>query len=334
MRSAAACAAPAFAASCRRCHCVTAAQPLVIIAPAAPGGGWDQTARAMQRVLAEIEPGASVQVENVPGAAGTIGLARFIQSRARQSRRAARHRPGDGERRHRQRLGGVARRHHADRAADRRARSDRRARGEPLSHRSRDLLDAFKRDPRSVSWGGGSAGGTDDLLVRLMAEAVGLPRVERELRGVLGRRRGAGRGARRTGDGRRQWLRRVRAVRSPPANCACWRSRRPLARRRHRRADAARIGRGARPGELARGRRAARAISAAEQDALTDAHRRAGGQPDVARRRCSAPAGPTSPRRRRLPAVPARRTGARRRGAAAALGDERQPAPATALTSR
>ena len=53
---------------------------LLIVAPAAPGGGWDQTARVMQRVLAEVEPGASVQVENVPGAAGTIGLARFVQS--------------------------------------------------------------------------------------------------------------------------------------------------------------------------------------------------------------------------------------------------------------
>jgi putative tricarboxylic transport membrane protein len=59
---------------------LVAAQPLVITAPAAPGGGWDQTARSMQRVLAEIEPGVNVQVDNVPGAAGTIGLARFVQS--------------------------------------------------------------------------------------------------------------------------------------------------------------------------------------------------------------------------------------------------------------
>src|SRR5829696_4667725 len=58
----------------------TGDKTLMITAPAAPGGGWDQTARAMQRVLAQIEPGVSVQVDNVPGAAGTIGLARFIQS--------------------------------------------------------------------------------------------------------------------------------------------------------------------------------------------------------------------------------------------------------------
>ena len=56
------------------------AQSLTIVAPAAPGGGWDQTARALQRALSTVEPGASVQVENVPGAAGTIGLARFASS--------------------------------------------------------------------------------------------------------------------------------------------------------------------------------------------------------------------------------------------------------------
>ena len=57
-----------------------AAPPLTVLAPAAPGGGWDQTARALQRAFAEIEPGASVQVDNVAGAAGTIGLARFVRT--------------------------------------------------------------------------------------------------------------------------------------------------------------------------------------------------------------------------------------------------------------
>ena len=38
----------------------------------------------------------------------------------------------------------------------------------------RDLVAAFRKDPGSVAWGGGSAGGTDDLLVRLMAEQTGL----------------------------------------------------------------------------------------------------------------------------------------------------------------
>ena len=59
-----------------------AAQPLYaqlrIIAPAAPGGGWDQTARTMQQVLQQAGVVTTPVVENVPGAAGTIGLARFI----------------------------------------------------------------------------------------------------------------------------------------------------------------------------------------------------------------------------------------------------------------
>src|ERR671915_1386627 len=51
---------------------------LRIIAPAAPGGGWDQTARAMQQVLQRAGIVSTPIVENIPGAAGTIGLARFI----------------------------------------------------------------------------------------------------------------------------------------------------------------------------------------------------------------------------------------------------------------
>ena len=53
-------------------------EQLRIIAPAAPGGGWDQTARAMQQALEQTGIAATPIVENIPGAAGTIGLARFI----------------------------------------------------------------------------------------------------------------------------------------------------------------------------------------------------------------------------------------------------------------
>jgi putative tricarboxylic transport membrane protein len=60
-------AAPAFAQ-----------MELKIMAPAAPGGGWDQTARAMQQALTAEKIARSVQVVNVPGAGGTVGLAQFI----------------------------------------------------------------------------------------------------------------------------------------------------------------------------------------------------------------------------------------------------------------
>ena len=49
-----------------------------ILVPAAPGGGWDQTARSMQSALQDEKISGSVQVTNVPGAGGTIGLAQFV----------------------------------------------------------------------------------------------------------------------------------------------------------------------------------------------------------------------------------------------------------------
>ncbi len=147
---------------------------LTIVAPAAPGGGWDQTARVLQRVLAEIEPATSVQVDNIPGAAGTIGLARFVQS----------------ERGNPHALlvtglvmvSGVITNTSPVSLSD--ATPIARLTGEtevivvPANspHQTlADLINAFKQGPGGVSWGGGSAGGTDDLLVRLLAEQVGLP---------------------------------------------------------------------------------------------------------------------------------------------------------------
>ncbi|HEX2511296.1 MAG TPA: tripartite tricarboxylate transporter substrate-binding protein [Xanthobacteraceae bacterium] len=54
---------------------------LKLIAPAAPGGGWDQTARAMQSALVASGAAKNVQVTNIPGAGGTVGLAQFVTSK-------------------------------------------------------------------------------------------------------------------------------------------------------------------------------------------------------------------------------------------------------------
>ncbi|WP_433869001.1 Bug family tripartite tricarboxylate transporter substrate binding protein [Saccharopolyspora sp. CA-218241] len=51
---------------------------LKIIAPAAPGGGWDTTARELQRAAQHNGLSESVEVLNVEGAGGTIGLARVV----------------------------------------------------------------------------------------------------------------------------------------------------------------------------------------------------------------------------------------------------------------
>ena len=150
-----------------------AANGLTIIAPAAPGGGWDQTARVMQRVLGGIEPATIIQVDNVPGAAGTIGLARFVQS--------DRGNPDTLMVMGLVMVSGVITNHSPVNPGD--ATPIARLTGEteiivvPASSPYRsmgDLVSAFTANPGSISWGGGSAGGTDDLLIRLLAEQEGL----------------------------------------------------------------------------------------------------------------------------------------------------------------
>ncbi|MUN06638.1 tripartite tricarboxylate transporter substrate binding protein [Agromyces luteolus] len=46
-----------------------------LIAPADPGGGWDQTARALSQVLTTEGLVGSAPVQNIGGAGGTVGLA-------------------------------------------------------------------------------------------------------------------------------------------------------------------------------------------------------------------------------------------------------------------
>ncbi|OZM81424.1 tripartite tricarboxylate transporter substrate binding protein [Pseudonocardia sp. MH-G8] len=52
-------------------------EQLRIMAPASPGGGWDQTSREMQAALRELV--GRTEVYNVSGAGGTIGLSQFVR---------------------------------------------------------------------------------------------------------------------------------------------------------------------------------------------------------------------------------------------------------------
>ena len=146
---------------------------LRLVAPAAPGGGWDQTARAMQAVLQEAGIVGTSSVENIPGAAGTIGLARFIKAERGQ---------GDvlmlsGL----IMLGAVVT--HQSPVTLRQVTPIARLIGEyevvvvpaasPLGTLA-NLVAMFRGSPESVSWGGGSAGGTDQILAGLFADAVGV----------------------------------------------------------------------------------------------------------------------------------------------------------------
>jgi putative tricarboxylic transport membrane protein len=144
-----------------------------IMAPAAPGGGWDQTARTMQQVLQDEGISGSVQVVNVPGAGGTIGLAQFVNSAKGDPSQLI--------------VGGYVMvgailTNNAPVTLDQ-VTPIARLTGEyevivvPASSDIQDmagLVEKLKADPGAVSWGGGSAGGTDHITAGLIAKAVGV----------------------------------------------------------------------------------------------------------------------------------------------------------------
>jgi putative tricarboxylic transport membrane protein len=145
---------------------------LKIIAPAKPGGGWDQTARAMQEVMQSAGIAKAVTVENVAGAGGTVGLAQLV----------------DREKGNPNALmvnglvmvGAILTNQSAVTLDQ--TTPIARLTGEyevivvPKSSDIQNLgqlVEKLKADPASVSWGGGSAGGTDHILAGLIAQAVG-----------------------------------------------------------------------------------------------------------------------------------------------------------------
>jgi putative tricarboxylic transport membrane protein len=146
---------------------------LRIVAPAAPGGGWDQTARAMQQALQTAGIVTSSSVENIAGAAGTIGLARVIGA----ERGAANVVMVSGL----IMLGAVVTHRSAVTLSDvtpiARLTGEYEAVVVPTRSPYRtlsELINAFRARPESISWGGGSAGGTDQILAGLIADAVGV----------------------------------------------------------------------------------------------------------------------------------------------------------------
>lgn len=62
----------------------TARSKLTLIAPAAPGGGWDGFGREAQTVMRSAGIVTNPQVVNIPGAGGTIGLSQFVQEVGRE----------------------------------------------------------------------------------------------------------------------------------------------------------------------------------------------------------------------------------------------------------
>lgn len=144
-------------------------ETLQIMAPAGPGGGWDSTAREIQRNLQETGIVDTVEVFNVEGAGGTIGLAELASQHS-----------GNG---HMMMVMGLVMigaigLNQAPVGLDQ-ATPIARLTGEwevivvPAASELQtidDLMAVFKEDAAGVSWAGGSAGGTDHLLIGLIAQ--------------------------------------------------------------------------------------------------------------------------------------------------------------------
>ena len=150
------------------------AQPsLKMMIPANPGGGWDQTGRSLAAAMQSAKLVSSVQFDNKGGAAGIIGLAQFVNTSK-----------GDP---HAVLMGGMVMVGGIilGKSAVNLSQVTPIARltsewevvvvpaASPLKSMA-DLVKILKENPGKVSWGGGSAGGTDHILAGLIARAVGV----------------------------------------------------------------------------------------------------------------------------------------------------------------
>jgi putative tricarboxylic transport membrane protein len=146
---------------------------LQIFVPAAPGGGWDQTGRAIEFAMRTDGIIKEFKFEHAPGAGGAVGLPKFLAAKKGQ---------GDALM-----VGGMvmvgALVANKSPVSMRDLTPIARLTGEfevivvnaasPIKS-MKDLVDAFKADPGKVSWAGGSAGGTDHILAGMIAKAVGI----------------------------------------------------------------------------------------------------------------------------------------------------------------
>ena len=140
--------------------------------PAAPGGGWDGTARAIERAAKAAGLVGTMQFENVGGAGGMVGLPRFVNQRKGQGNSLM--------------VGGSvmvgAAISNKSPVTMRNVTPIARLTEEagvvvvPASGKIKtwnELVAALKSNPKAVSVAGGSAGGTDHLILGLMVKALG-----------------------------------------------------------------------------------------------------------------------------------------------------------------
>ena len=144
-----------------------------MMVPANPGGGWDTTGRALGKALQDSAQAASVTYENKGGAAGAIGLAQFVNASK-----------GDGNAlmvMGAVMLGGIitGKPPVTITQATPIARLTSEYNVFVLPENSpfqtmKDVVEAMKRDPASVKWGGGSRGSTEHIAAAMIAREVGV----------------------------------------------------------------------------------------------------------------------------------------------------------------
>ena len=143
-----------------------------MLIPANPGGGWDTTGRELGKALTASGAVKNIQYDNKGGAAGAIGIAQFVNS--------AKGDPNALMMGGMVMVGGLIQ-NKSPVTIDQvtpvaRLTSEYEVIVVPTSGPKtlKELLDKFKANPGSVSWGGGSAGGTDHILAGMIAKDVGV----------------------------------------------------------------------------------------------------------------------------------------------------------------
>ncbi len=154
---------------------VAAVTDVSIVVPADPGGGWDQTGRALSQVLTEEDIVGSAPVTNVGGAGGTVGLAQLANEKDPNTLMVM----------GLVMVGAVETNASAVRIED--TTPIARLTDEPLVvvvpadskyDTLEDLVEDIADNGQSVTITGGSAGGADHILAGLMLEEAGLDGAE------------------------------------------------------------------------------------------------------------------------------------------------------------
>ena len=146
---------------------------LQYMVPNSPGGGYDTTARAAAQVMEKEGITGTVQVFNLPGAGGTVGLQRVVNEK------------GNGKLAMQMGLGVVGAAYTQKTEASlndttpiAKLIEEAGAIVVPKDSPYQDinqLVEAWKKDPKGLAVGGGSSpGGPDHLLPMQLAQAVGI----------------------------------------------------------------------------------------------------------------------------------------------------------------